>query len=175
MGTIGGVLVAGTYGIVVSVGAGDHVLLKGLDINGLGPTPPGSLAGVAMLGGGTLTIQDCNIYGFQASSSGIGVSVAGAAGTHVLIESTSIHNNLFGISVQPQSGVTNSIDIERAVVDSNATANLNVATGATAVISQSSFTHSPNAIAYNGGGSVISYGNNVLRNAGLPTSTVPLQ
>src|SRR5271163_2177185 len=58
---IGGVLVAGTNGITVNLSAGGYVTLKGLDINGLGPTG-GALAGVKMAGGGSLTIEDCIIY-----------------------------------------------------------------------------------------------------------------
>jgi Right handed beta helix region len=169
----GGVLVSGTNGINVVVSAGSYVTLKGLDINGTGPLA-NSLAGVRMSSGGSLTIEDCIIYGFQASASGYGVYVNGTTGAHVLIENTRIRNNLVGVYVQPQSGVPNSVLIERSVVESNPTANLSVDAGGTAVISQSTFAGGPTAIA-NSGGSVISYGNNVIRNAGLPTSALPLQ
>jgi hypothetical protein len=169
----GGVLVSGTNGINVVLSAGSYVTLKGLDINGIGPAA-GSLAGVSMIGTGSLTIEDCIIYGFQAATSGYGVFLNGADGAHVLIENTRIHNNLVGVQVQPQSGA-NVVIIERSVVESNPTANLSISPGGTAVISQSTFAGGPTAIAYNGGGSVISYGNNVIRNAGLPTSTLPLQ
>jgi parallel beta helix pectate lyase-like protein len=168
----GGVLVAGTNGITVSVSAGSFVTLKGLDINGIGPLG-GALAGVSMVGGGSLTIEDCFIYGFQGTGSGYGVYVDGTTAAHVLIENTRIRNNLVGVYVQPQGGVPNSVIIERSVVESNPT-NLSVGTGGTVVISQSTFAGGPTAIAYSGG-SVISYGNNVIRNAGLPTSTLPLQ
>jgi hypothetical protein len=169
---IGGVLVAGTNGITVNLPAGSYVTLKGLDINGSGPTA-NSQSGVNMVGGGSLTIEDCIIYGFQNPTSGNGVNVNGLTSAHVLIENTRIRNNLVGVFIQPQSGVPNSVIIERSVVESNPTANLNVATGGTAVISQSTFAGGPTAIEINGG-SVISYGNNLIRNAGLPTSTQPL-
>jgi hypothetical protein len=169
----GGVLVSGTNGINVVVSAGSFVTLKGLDINGYGPLG-GSLAGVKMSGGGSLTIEDCIIYGFQAATSGYGVYVNGTTAAHVLIENTRIRNNLIGVFVEPQGGVANSVLIERSVVESNPTANLSVVTGGTVVISDSTFAGGPNAIVYNGG-SVISYGNNVIRNAGLPTTTMPLQ
>jgi hypothetical protein len=162
----------GTNAITVSLSPGSFVTLKGLDINGLGPLA-NSAVGVNMLGGGSLTIEDCIIYGFQGSGSGYGVYVDGTTGAHVLIENTRIRNNLVGVYVLPQSGVPNSVLIERSVVESNPT-NLSVATGGTVVISQSTFAGGPTAIAYSGG-SVISYGNNVIRNAGLPTSTVLLQ
>jgi hypothetical protein len=169
----GGVTVAGTYGIVVSVSDGSFVTLKGLDINGAGPLGA-SHGGVFMAGGGSLTIEDCFIYGFQGAGTGYGVYVNGTTGAHVLIENTRIRNNLVGVYVLPQSGVPNWVIIERSVVESNPTANLSVTTGGTVVISQSTFAGGPTAIAYSGG-SVISYGNNVIRSAGLPTSTLPLQ
>jgi Domain of unknown function (DUF4957) len=175
VGTIAGVLVIGTNGITVNVTAGETVTLKGLDIDGAGANGGSGLSGVAMVGGGNLAIEDCNIYGFQNGGAGNGVSVTGLNAAHVLIENTRIRNNLTGVSVQPQSGAANSVIIERSVVESNTTANLSVGTGASAVISQSTFAGGPTAIANTGGGSVISYGNNLIRNAGAPTSTLPLQ
>jgi hypothetical protein len=169
-----GVLVSGTNGIAVNVLAGDFVQLRGLDINGLGPLG-GSLAGVAMLGGGTLSIEDCIIYGFQGSGSGRGVFVNASNGARVFIENTQIRDNLIGVHVQPQSSSNNTIIIERAVIDSNSTANLNVLnSGGAVVLSKSTLTGSSIAIS-NSGGSVISYGNNLIRAAGSPNSTVPLQ
>ncbi|HWX14062.1 MAG TPA: hypothetical protein VNY06_04250, partial [Methylocella sp.] len=62
-----------------------------------------------------------------------------------------------------------------AVIDSNSTANLNVLnSGGAVVLSKSTLTGSSIAIS-NSGGSVISYGNNLIRAAGSPNSTVPLQ
>jgi hypothetical protein len=168
----GGITVSGTNGVNVVVSAGSYVTLKGLDINGLGPLA-NSVAGVRMTGGGNLTIEDCIIYGFQGATTGYGVFVNGTVDTHVVIENTRIRNNLIGVFVQPQGGVENSVLIERSVLDSNPTGNLSVVTGAQVVISQSTFT-AADAIVYNGG-MVISYGNNVIRHAGLPTSTLPLQ
>ncbi len=127
-----------------------------------------------MLGAGSLTIEDCFIYGFQYSGEGYGVYVNGSNGAHVVIENTRIRDNLVGVYIAPQSGAINSVIIDRTVVESNPTANLSVNTGATAVISKSVFAGGPVAITYNGG-SVISYGDNLIRNAGLPTSTLTLQ
>jgi Right handed beta helix region len=169
----GGVTAFGTNGITVSLSPGSFVTLKGLDINGLGPLA-NSVAGVNMVGGGSLTIEDCIIYGFQGAASGYGIYVNGSTAAHVLIENTRIRNNLIGVYVQPQAGIGNSVMIDRSVLDSNPTANLSVGTGGTVAISQSTFSGGPTAIAYSGG-SVISFGNNVIRNAGVPTSTLPLQ
>ena len=55
-----GVLVSGTNGIVVTVGATDKVLLEGLDFEGLGT----GLDGIKMIGTGKLFIRKCTIRNF---------------------------------------------------------------------------------------------------------------
>jgi nitrous oxidase accessory protein NosD len=58
-GTMGGVLNAGTNGIVVAAGATDTVILRGLTIQGAGT----GLAGVKFTSGKSLQIEDCSIFG----------------------------------------------------------------------------------------------------------------
>src|SRR4029077_9441806 len=53
-----GVLVSGTNGIVISAGATDEVILKGLDIEGLGT----GLDGIKMLAGLRLYVINCRIH-----------------------------------------------------------------------------------------------------------------
>jgi hypothetical protein len=173
-GVTGGVLVTGTNGITVNLVSGGFVQLKGLDIDGAAGSGATGLAGVSMVGNGVLLIEDCSIYGFQTGGSGIGVNVAGTSGAKVLIENTRISDNLIGVLVQPQGGVPNSVVIERSLMFANTTEDLSVTTGATAVISQATFAGGPTSIA-NTGGSVVSYGTNVIRSTGAPTSTLPLQ
>jgi|HubBroStandDraft_1064217.scaffolds.fasta_scaffold00390_9 hypothetical protein len=90
----GGVLVAGTNGIVVAAGASDVVILKDLDIDGLGPTG-GSLAGVQFNSGKQLVIDHCVIYGFQGSGgAGSGVNFQPSSGTSILtMTDTLVENN----------------------------------------------------------------------------------
>jgi len=59
-GVIAGVLVAGTNGIVVSAGATDTVVLRGLTIEGVGT----GLNGVIWNSGANLVIDKCTIQGF---------------------------------------------------------------------------------------------------------------
>src|ERR1700749_2999203 len=56
-GVIGGGLLQGTNAIVVAAGAADVVVLRGLDIVGLGS----GLNGVRFLTGGALHVEKCNI------------------------------------------------------------------------------------------------------------------
>ena len=58
-GVIGGVLVAGTNGIVVNAGPSGKVILKGLDIDGSGS----GLNGIRFVAGSSLVVEDCTIYG----------------------------------------------------------------------------------------------------------------
>jgi hypothetical protein len=61
----GGVLVAGTDGIVVNAGPNDAVILRGLDFNGLGPNGSPGLNGVNILQAGSVVIDHCKIFNFQ--------------------------------------------------------------------------------------------------------------
>src|SRR5262245_57261072 len=70
--TIAGVLATlGSNGINVN-GAGIHVILRGLDIEGAGSGG----TGINFLQGASLTVERCNIFGFQ--SLGIDFSPSGA-------------------------------------------------------------------------------------------------
>src|SRR2546423_5030398 len=61
--TEGGVLVSGTNAIVVNAAATDKVVLRGLDINGLGPGVNAGLNGVRVLQAKTVKVLDSEIYG----------------------------------------------------------------------------------------------------------------
>ncbi len=163
----GGVLVSGTNGIVVSVGAADKVLLEGLDFEGLGT----GLNGVTMIGTGKLFIRKCSIRNFTMA----GVNVAGTANARVFVEGSVITGNNVGVNLKGIGGVANTAFVEHSVVDNNTTAAVQVDGASTVVLSGTTLTGSPSSIIETNGGSAISYGNNLLRNAGAPTQTLPLQ
>jgi hypothetical protein len=160
-----GVLVSGTNGIVVSVADADKVLLEGLDIEGLGT----GINGITIVGGGKTTIRRCSIRSFTQN----GINLAGAANARAVIENTTIANNTGGFNMQGSGGVANTAFIQNCTLDNNSSFATQVASPSTLVLIGSTLTGSPSAIT--GGGSIISYGNNVIRNAGNPTSTVPLR
>jgi hypothetical protein len=160
-----GVLVAGGNAIAVNAPAGSFVQLKGLDINGLGT----SSAGVAMLGAGLLAIEDCEIYGFT-----YGVYVNGPNGARVTIDNVKIRKNTNGVYVLPQASANNGVNIDHAIIDANATANLAVNTGATVKLSDSALTGSATAISYSGG-TVDSYGSNRIEHTGAPAQSLVVQ
>ena len=102
-----GVLVSGTNAIVINATTTSNVVLRGLDIEGLGT----GLDGIKVLGGlGSLHVEKCTINNFRGTNgSGIEIatSTAGAT-THVFIKDTIIRNNGQntggGIFINPTGG-----------------------------------------------------------------------
>jgi hypothetical protein len=86
-----GVLVSGTNAIIINATATSNVVLRGLDIEGLGT----GLVGVKVLGAlGSLHIEKCTINNFRGTNGGgveIGTSAVGT--TKVFIQDTIIRNN----------------------------------------------------------------------------------
>ncbi|MFL6233064.1 MAG: hypothetical protein ACJ76N_08015 [Thermoanaerobaculia bacterium] len=87
-----GVLVSGTNAIIINATTTSNVVLRGLDIEGLGT----GLDGIKVLGGlGSLHVEKCTINNFRGTNGNgieIATSTAGAT-THVFIKDTIIRNN----------------------------------------------------------------------------------
>ena len=112
VGTIGGILVSGTNGIVVNTpGATDTVVLRGLSIDGIGT----GLAGVKVLAVGKLLIEHCTIQNFTADGVDFEPSTSNA---QLLVSDSTLNNNVSGsnfsagIYIQA-TGATASIDRTR--------------------------------------------------------------
>jgi hypothetical protein len=105
----GGVLVSGTNGIVISAGTSDVVILRGLQIDGLGT----GLNGVNFLAGAGLQIENCVIKHFT----GYGVAISNStSNATVLIANTTITENgagtTGGVIVQPTNGFSASATLD---------------------------------------------------------------
>src|SRR5437763_1332165 len=86
---IAGVLVSGSNAIIVNAGPSDVVVLRNLDINGLGT----GLAGIKFLGGRRLHVEHCRIYSFVQF--GIDAQLVNVAGSHSLfVSDTKLLNNV---------------------------------------------------------------------------------
>jgi hypothetical protein len=85
-GTVGGVLVSGTNGIVVVAGANDSVTLRNLTIDGIGT----GLNGVRFTSGAALHVENCTIFGF--TNHGLDLE-PGAGGGLVFVVNTVIRDN----------------------------------------------------------------------------------
>jgi len=127
-----GVLVSGTNGIVISAANTDVVVLRGLDIEGLGT----GLAGIKVLSAGSVHVEKCTINDFTqlginfvptsattstsqlfvsdsiirnnngASSGGILIKPGANVSAVGMIENTQLRNNFFGLRAEDNSKVT---------------------------------------------------------------------
>jgi len=103
-----GVLVSGTNGIIINAATTDQVVLRGLDIEGLGT----GLVGIKVLGGlGALHVEKCTINNFRGSNgSGIEVAPTLAGTMQFFVKDTIVRRNGQntggGIYVHPGAGVT---------------------------------------------------------------------
>jgi len=82
-----GVLVSGTNGIIINAPTTSIVILRGLDIEGLGT----GLNGINFLNGGSLTVEDCTINNF--AQKGINFAPTTAGTNHLFVSNTVIRNN----------------------------------------------------------------------------------
>ena len=112
-----GVLVSGTNGIVISAGATDTVILKGLDIEGLGT----GLDGIKVNTGLNVYVINCRIHHFVGNGINMASSTSGARlvvkDSQILQNGTSNSNPLTGgINV---NGTANGAVIIDTLVDRN--------------------------------------------------------
>ncbi len=90
-GTMASVLVSGTNGIMVSAGANDVVVLRGLSITGLGT----GLSGINYTAGAALHVEDCEISGFTTAA----VTFKPAAAASLFIKNLTAVNNTNGLVI----------------------------------------------------------------------------
>ncbi len=163
-----GVLVSGTNGIVVNLpNTTDMVMLQGLDIQGVGT----GINGVNMIGNGVVVVRKCIINGFTLN----GVNVNGPNGARATIEDSFISKNAVGVQVHGVSAVANTGVIQNSTIDSNITDSIKPSAGSTIVLTNSILSGTAVSIDLSAGGSVLSYGNNVIRGSGSPTQTLAPQ
>lgn len=168
-GVIAGVLVNGTNGIVVNAADTDKVVLDGLDLEGAGL----GVNGIRMTGGGTLLIRNSSIRNFRGGT-GFGVDIQAANSARVVIDNTLINGNAGGINIKASAGV-NIVILQHSLIENNSAFSANVDGLSTFILNGSSLTGSPAGLGIVNGGSVISYGNNMIHGSGAPTQTIPLK
>jgi hypothetical protein len=129
---VAGVLVSGTNGITISAGPTDLVILRGLDINGIGGT---GLDGVAVIQAGKVTIEDCQIYGFSPRD----ISVAPTTNpVQVFVNHTRIKGSVSnGIVINPTPGVTAEVTLDDVQIVENTNFGLSVTAGGSVVVRNS--------------------------------------
>jgi hypothetical protein len=188
-GVVGGVLAAGTNGFNVNAAATDHIVLRGLDIDGAGT----GLVGVSIVSAASVVIEHCFIRNFNGGSA-IGVSsnptnfnsmllirdsvishngtAAAGAGVQVntnggsaraTINNTAIHNNFVGLNVLG----TSNVQVNNSNISENLGTGFALSGSATARIGRSMITNNLGSATT---GSVLSYLDNQI-NGNNPDTT----
>jgi hypothetical protein len=128
-----GVLVSGTNAIIINAGANDHVVLKGLDFDGLGT----GLVGISFRAGASLVVQDCVIRNFQGNP-GVGIAFDTSTNATLNVLNTVVtHNGTIsgggGIRVAPANASAKaSAFLDRVTVTRNNVGIVSLGLGATA-------------------------------------------
>lgn len=137
-GNTAGVLVSGTNGITINAPAGTVVILRNLDINGLG----NGLSGVNFVSGASLHVENTKIYGF--ATAGITFAPSAAEQTSLLVASSVITDNPNGgIVVQASGGATVAANFV-GVISSRNKFGLHVSDGVVASVQDSVFNGNTN-------------------------------
>jgi hypothetical protein len=165
-----GVLVSGTNGIVVNAGATDKVVLDGLDIDGLGS----GLTGINIIGGGNITIRNSSIRNFAQNAISV-TSNVGGVGSRAVIDNVLMTGNAGGLNVAGNGPALNGGVLINSIVDHNTNFAVQVAPGGAITLIGDMLSNSAVSINYNGGGTVLSFGNNVIRNGGVPNASATFQ
>jgi hypothetical protein len=108
--------VSGSNGVIINAGVNDNVVLKGLDIEGLGT----GFAGVRFLAGATLTVVDCIIRNFR-SGNAVGIEFLPSGASELSVINTTILSSNTGINVQPTATGSAKVVIENVQTINGAT------------------------------------------------------
>jgi hypothetical protein len=110
-GSFASILVSGTNGVIVNVGASDVVTIRNVSINGLGT----GLSGIKMLGSGSLFVENVDIH--QFTDKGIDFQPTGAA--QLFVTNAAIRNTGGGIIVKPAAGISATAHVRDSIVEQN--------------------------------------------------------
>jgi Right handed beta helix region len=113
VGVTAGVLASGSNGIVIAAGAGDRVVLRGLDINGIGA----GFDGVRVLSAGQVRIEDSKIYQFV--DNGVDFEPSNPDSRLVIANTTIEGNAGNGVFAAPQTGGSGRVALTHDEVDGN--------------------------------------------------------
>jgi hypothetical protein len=172
VGVLGGALVAGTSGIIINAGPNDKVVIDGLDIEGLGSIG-NSTNGINIISARDVVVRNTSIRGFTNPASGNGILVNGSVQIALTVENTAILNNRVGIMVQSSSG-NGAARVYDSVIAGNSVAGISVTgAGNKAEISGNRIIRTPKSLEILLGGTISSYGDNVLSTGGDAPTIIP--
>jgi hypothetical protein len=123
---IAGVLVSGTNAINIAAGASDVVILRNLDINGVGT----GLVGISITGAGDVRIENCKIYGFT----GRGIDDHRTSGDLYVTDTVISNNTQTAVLASAGGGSTLNLTLKRVQMHNNGNAGLAITGGAHATV-----------------------------------------
>jgi hypothetical protein len=126
---LGGVLAAGTTGVIVNAPSASVVILRNLDINGAGT----GINGITIIGAGDVRIENCKIFGFTQR----GIEDRRLTG-HLFVTNTVVSNNAqTGILTLPATASTLNVNLDHVQMHSNGNAGLAITGGTRARVAHS--------------------------------------
>ena len=128
---LAGVVVSGTHGIVVNASSSNVVILRNLDLNGLGT----GASGIFIAGAGDVRIENCKIYGFAQ-----GVFDNRGSGRLAIKDSVISNNQQTGVILFTGSASTLAANLDGVQMHGNGNSGFAITNGAHAVVSNSSAT-----------------------------------
>jgi hypothetical protein len=199
--TLGSVLVSGTNGITIAAATTDNVVLRNIQIQGIGS----GLAGVKIVTAASVTIENCVVTQFTQqgisdartagstklfvrntvinNNAGAGIGLAATGPNNVVLDNVSSTNNLSGLT----GTIGNNVVAQHSIFSGNSSFGVQADAGSTMNVDNSAISHnggtgvsatgtirlSNSTVTFNiNGGSFTSYGNNrTLGNGSDPTIT----
>lgn len=111
-GTMASILASGTNGVIINAAATDVITLRNLSIHGAGT----GLNGVRFLAGGSLILENSQIFGFTQK----GVDFAPSGAARLVVSNSSITNNTgSGIALQPGAAGTAFASLTNLILSRN--------------------------------------------------------
>jgi len=191
--TIGSVLVAGTNGINISAGAGDKVVLRGIQILGLTPNATQGLVGIKINTAGMVSIENCVITQFSQQgifdgrtnangqlfikdttvslNTAAGIAIAGAAVNKAVLNNVISVGNVLGLAV----AVNNDVVVKRSVLSGNTAGGLTADGGGQITVDDSAISNNGGTAGVEANGSNIRVSNSDINfNTGAAFSGSPV-
>jgi len=203
-GQVASIIASGVNGIVVNAASTDTVTIRNVRMNGLLPGPNvAGLNGIQYVGGGTLIVENCAIYGFSLNginiipstnnnrvaiinttltNNGAGIQLAPTGGTvNASATEVRIFRNSFGIGISPTGAATAALQMDRVTASENTGNGVQVSnTGGSVQLTNSQLSHNgTNGISITSPGTAVSYVTNVIAANGVANvvgtlTTLPL-
>ena len=158
-GVLAGVLVSGTSGITINAAATDRIVIDGLDIEGLSGT---STNGINIISARDVVVRNTSIRGFNAAATGNGIMLNSTNKVTLTVENVLIFNSTVGINVI-SPGLNGSARIYNSQIINSTAAGVRVSgVGNRAQLSNVVVDRSAKSLEILSGGTINSFGDNIL-------------